>query len=601
MVIKNTGKFYVLAWGIFFSVFLCAQNALAFKLGENQIFSVDASYDISDRAEVRATLRQVGDHALFYTADDWWLGLSVVDKDTANAAILNLSNEFDKTIYPRLTQVFGSEWSPGIDNDLRITILITQIKKGTGGYFNSVDEYPKSQIAGSNEREMIYLNFLYLASDSAKGFLAHEFQHMINFYQKEKLRNSTEEIWLNEARSEYAPSLCGYDSPYEGSNLERRVKDFLRYPTDSLTEWQNEPADYAAVNLFMQYLVSRYGEQILTGMMKTEAVGIASINQALTSSGFSERFKDIFNNWTLANFVNDCQLGEGQRYCYLNSRLTYGYFHVRPQTSNLLAVREGLEFSFADSLKDWSGRWYEILPQGSGLNLIVNFQGESAADFQVALLIFNLDGSKSVRFLKLGSAGTGDDILKNFGNQISNVVLVLFSQTKQAGFTANDPAYQFSYDVRITSAGQLPSPSSMPPAPSPTSTPVLSPTPAPQIINPNFLVGSLIRVQDGIKVYIINGVYKRWLQSPQILAAYPHLVRQSIIEVTPEQANYYKDAWLIRSAGDYKVYEINGDLTKHWLNMSADEFTNSGRSWGMVYIVNVRERDLYKTGAEVLR
>jgi len=86
-----------------------------------------------------------------------------------------------------------------------------------------------------------------------------------------------------------------------------------------------------------------------------------------------------------------------------------------------------------------------------------------------------------------------------------------------------------------------------------------------------------------------------------ILAAYPHLVRQSIIEVTPEQANYYKDAWLIRSAGDYKVYEINGDLTKHWLNMSADEFTNSGRSWGMVYIVNVRERDLYKTGAEVLR
>lgn len=582
---------------IFTAGFFWCQPALAFKLGENQVFSVDASYDINDRAQIKATLRQVGDHALYYAADDWWLSLGPVEAENANAAILNLSDEFDKTIYPRLTQVFGSEWSPGIDNDLRITILITKIKKGTGGYFNSIDEYSKAQIVSSNEREMIYLNSAYLSSVSAKSFLAHEFQHMINFYQKEKLRNSLEDIWLNEARSEYASSLCGYDSPYEGSNLERRVRDFLRYPTDSLTEWQNESADYAAVNLFMQYLVSRYGEQILTKMMKTEIVGIDSINQALASAGFSERFRDIFNNWTIANFVNDCQLGEGQRYCYLNSRLTYEYFHLRPQMSNLLAVREGVNFSFADSLKDWSGRWYEILPLGSGLNLMVNFQGASATNFQAILLIFNIDGSKNIRFLKLDSAQAAGAIVPDFGNQVSGVVLVLFSQTKQSGFSANEPTYQFSYNVKITSAIKLPAASPLPPAPSPTA----APSPAPPIINPNFSDGSLIRAQGDTKVFIINGAYKRWLQSPQILAAYPHLVGQKIIEAKQEQADYYKDAWLIRTEGDYKVYEINGDGTKHWLNMSAEQFSESGRKWEMVYVVNRAERDLYKMGAEVLR
>ncbi len=600
MAIKNTKKFYWLVLGVVFGSFLCAENALAFKLGENQVFSIDASYDINDRAQINATLRQVGDHALYYAADDWWLSLGPVEAESANAAILNLSNEFDKTIYPRLTQVFGSEWSPGIDNDLRITILITKIKKGTGGYFNSIDEYSKAQIASSNEREMIYLNSIYLSSFSAKSFLAHEFQHMINFYQKEKLRNSVEDIWLNEARSEYASSLCGYDSPYEGSNLERRVRDFLRYPTDSLTEWQNESADYAAVNLFMQYLVSRYGEQILTKMMKTEIVGIDSINQALALAGFSERFRDIFNNWTVANFVNDCQLGEGQRYCYLNSRLTYEYFHLRPQMSNLLAVREGVNFSFADSLKDWSGRWYEILPLGSGLNLMVNFQGASATNFQAALLIFNIDGSKNIRFLKLDSAQAAGAIVPDFGNQASGVVLVLFSQTKQSGFSANEPTYQFSYNAKITSAAQIPAVSVLPPAP----LPAISPSPAVvslRAVNPNFPDGSLIRAKGSDKVFVIKGNYRRWLQSPQIFAAYPHFKWQNIIEVSSAQLNFYQEAWLIRAEGDFRVYEINGDQTKHWLNISAEQLVNFGRSWGAVYIVNAMERDLYKTGAEVLR
>lgn len=593
---KNTRQYYWLISGAIFLGVFGATGVQAFKLGENQNFFVDPAYDLANRTEVRATLRQVGDHALFYTADDWWSSLGTPEAEAANAAILKLGEDFDRIIYPRLTQTFGSEWSPGIDNDLRITILITKIKKGTGGYFNSIDEYPRAQIARSNEREMLYLNSLYVTSVSARDFLAHEFQHMITFYQKEKLRNVTEDVWLNEARSEYAPTLGGFDSPYAGSNLERRVKDFLRTSTDPLTEWQNESADYGAVNLFMQYLVGRYGEQILTRLMKSDAVGIASIDQALTAAGFSERFGDVFANWTVANFVNDCQLGEGQKYCYLNPRLTYEYFHLRPQMSNWLAVRDGVEFSFTDSVKDWSGRWYEILPLGSGLNLAINFQGASASNFQAALVNFGTNGTKSLRWLTMNSAQEAAVLIPDFGNQAASVVLILSNQTKQAGFSASEPTYQFSYVAKITGANQLSTPTPLLAAPSPT------PSPAPTLVaNPNFPDGSLIRAKGDTKVYIINGAYKRWLQTPQILAAYPHLSWQNVREVSLEQLNWYQEGWLVRLDGDARVYEINGDGTKHWLNMSAEQFVLSGRKWEVVYIINRAERDLYQMGADALR
>src|SRR3989339_216113 len=157
-----------------------AGRVLAFSSGEKVIFNADRVYDAQNRSQVTATLRMVSDKALFYIDDDWWNKLN--SYNLANAAIVNLAKEFDQTIYPRLTKVYGSEWSPGIDNEGRITIFIVQMKEGTGGYFNSADEFFKSQIISSNEREMIYLNSLYLGTSGVKGYLAHEFHHLINFY-----------------------------------------------------------------------------------------------------------------------------------------------------------------------------------------------------------------------------------------------------------------------------------------------------------------------------------------------------------------------------------------------------------------------------------
>jgi len=193
----------------------------AVSLGEKVDFFVDQAYDLSQREEISAALQRIGSKAYFYIDDDWWRTLEHQERQKINQALRNLDNEFYYKIYPTLTSTFGHEWRPGIDKDSRITILIHPMIKEAGGYFNSGDEYPKLQVTNSNEREMVYLNANYVTESLAKSYLAHEFTHLITFNQKERIQGVEEEIWLNEARAEYAPTLVGYDSEYGGSNLQR--------------------------------------------------------------------------------------------------------------------------------------------------------------------------------------------------------------------------------------------------------------------------------------------------------------------------------------------------------------------------------------------
>lgn len=598
---KLSNKIYLAIFSATFFSLLAISPAQAFLSGEVKTFNVDAVYDASGRTQLNATLRYVGDRAIFYIDNDWWNSLSPVDLATQKTAISNLLLEFDRTIYPKLTQVYGSEWSPGIDGDLRISILIMPMQKITGGYFNTVDEYTKKEIPRSNERELIYLNTAYLNTATAKVFLAHEFTHMINFYQKEKLRNIVEDIWLNEARAEYAATLLGYDKSYEGSNLELRVVDFLRVTTDSLTEWTNQPADYGAVNLFMQYFTARYGEQALTRAMKSNYAGIASLNESLAISGFTEKFSDIFTNWMVANYVNDCQLGQGQKFCYLNPLLDINRFRVNPLARNFLMVKDGMEFSFADAIKDWAGHWYEILPLGEGFNLKLAFEGSASSNFQVPIVIYYKNGTKEIRFLKLDARQVGQDLVSNFGSEVKGVVLMVANETKTAGFSANEKAYDFSYTATVTSLSTLPTILDPVVSPVATTTPPSVPENNSPAARPSYADGSLLRASGDTRVYVISGNYKRWIQSPAIFNAYPHFSWQNIITVSQSELDSFQDSWLIRAQGDTRVYEVNGDGTKHWLNMSAGQFSISGRVWDMVYVVNQAERDLYRTGAEVRR
>ncbi|MDP3093725.1 MAG: peptidoglycan-binding domain-containing protein [bacterium] len=422
------------------SIVFLPLKGLAFFVGETQTFNVEPVYDSSQRQQLSATLRKTTTFTYFYFDDSWWSGLSQDQQNQVTNSINNLGEEFDGKIYPLLTQNFGQEWTPGIDRDTRITILFHPMKETSGGYFNSGDEYPKAQSLKSNEREMIYINANSATSPLLKSFLAHEFQHLINFNQKERLRGVTEDVWLNEAKSEYTSTLLGYDNVYDGSNLERRVRNFLDKPYDSLTEWRNQPQDYGIANLFIQYLVDHYGIAVLKESALSSKTGIESLNEALKKLGAVDDFSQIFTNWAVAVFINSCNFGSN--YCYLNQSLRN--FKVVPQ-ANFLPPVPKTSLSVVNTTKGWAANWYKFF--GIKGDLSFEFAGSFQANssFKIPYLIEDKKGAYTIDFLNLNNLHQGKIEIEDFDKKFSSLVVIPLLLGKTTGFSETEPSIQFSW------------------------------------------------------------------------------------------------------------------------------------------------------------
>lgn len=403
---------------IIFSISLILFLGIAFQaeadvVGQKNTFYVEPTYDVSQRESVKAILVKKTSNAYFYADEDWW---GFVPQNEVYQSLTELEQEFEENIYPTLTSVFGSEWNPGIDKDSRITILIHPMKNGAGGYFRSNDEYYRVQISDSNQREMVYLNSDYITDNLAKSLLAHEFVHLITFNQKENAYNTIEEIWLNEARAEYASTLTGYDGQKK-SNLKRRIETFSKNPSDPLLEWKDHQNDYGSVNLFTHYLVDHYGIEILVDSLRSSLKGIDSLNYALEKNGFNETFEEIFFDWTIASLVNDCNYGE--KYCYLDSNLNN--FHVNSKI-NFLPVAGESTLTFSDFARRWSGNWYKII--GGKGDLKVSFTGNHKSDFFIPYITSNKTGAYQINFLELNSSNSGEIQIEDFGEEITSLYLI---------------------------------------------------------------------------------------------------------------------------------------------------------------------------------
>ncbi|MBZ9577521.1 peptidoglycan-binding protein [Patescibacteria group bacterium] len=415
----------------------------AAKVGDEDNFYIDSSYDLYNREEIEAQLLRISDSSYLYVDKSWWGKLTSKDKNRISIKLHELAEEFDEKIYPTLTSEFGSEWKPGIDNDNRVTVLFHLMKENDGGYFNNGDEYSRFQNPRSNQREMVYLNASYITNDVIKSFLAHEFLHLIAFNQKEKIQWVEEETWLNEARAEYAPTFCGYDSEYQRSNLQNRVNEFLKNPSDSITEWQGVSADYGALNVFIQYLVDHYGVKILTDSLHSSKVGIESINYALEKDGFKKDFSQIFTDWTIAVLVNDCSLGE--KYCYKNENLKN--IRIVPE-SNFLPLTSESSLLISHTTKNWAGNWQKIF--GGKDTLTFEFKGGEGNNFKLPYLVCQDSNGCSINFLSLDENQKGEIILEDFNTKYTSLTIIPSLQNKFSGFDGIEPAYLFNWKATIS-------------------------------------------------------------------------------------------------------------------------------------------------------
>lgn len=331
-----------------------------YALGDKEVFWI-SDLDAEVYYTTTATLSYLTPHLYLWVEEG---------SDFDREALEKSAERFESQTYPTNRQFFGSEWTPGVDNDPHIHILhASGLGASIVGYYSSADEYSKLANPYSNEREMFYTNAdrLQPGTESYDSILAHEFQHMIHWAV-----DRDETTWVNEGFSELASHLNGYDV----GGFDRAFSDA---PDTQLTSWPDGPGqasvNYGASFLFAAYFLERFGEQALRSVVSQQANGMAGFEAVLTEYGLT--FDDVFADWVIANYLDDPALADG-RYGYRN--LTVGRPHLDETHADYPVQR-------STTVHQYGADYIELQGQG---DLTVTFAGST----QVKLVPNDLHSGK---------------------------------------------------------------------------------------------------------------------------------------------------------------------------------------------------------------
>ena len=351
------------------------------QLRQNQAATVNEGaaftfldYDNGTVTEIAATARKVvSDGAVtlaVWVADANWDRCSrspcVTQPQVDTVARTFLRPGRDNDVYDWVTAIFGAPWGPH-----RFTNVVSAAEQTghillydidydgfptssdpvrTVGYFIAKDnflrdpQHPNPAIRTSNERLMLYVDAVLLASPSGASWdvtdrgpelvlttLAHEFQHMIHFYQKRVLQDAVSETWLNEMSSMVAEDLLAgklrvgagprgvaHDDPTAGApgNTADRLSRYNRYNYIQVTAWRGELRNYSINYALGAYLARIHGGAALFGdVVRNGQSGTAAIEAALAARGAGRSFGDVLVDWAIANLLSD-DTGAPERWRY---------------------------------------------------------------------------------------------------------------------------------------------------------------------------------------------------------------------------------------------------------------------------------------------
>lgn len=284
-------------------------NLTEYHVGDSKEFWI-TNVDTNENNLIAANLGYKTENVYFWVEE----GVSFDKKELSR-----LVTTFEDDILPTNREFFGTEWLPGIDENNRLFILFAEnIGSGIAGYFSSADAVPPQVHEFSNSHEMFMLSAdnVRLSQKFTYGVLAHEYQHMIHWFQ-----DRNESSWLNEGFSELAAFLNGYyDSGFDYL--------YLADPDIQLNDWPNSPANttphYGSSFLFVNYFLNRFGDEATQALVRNDKNGLESIDEVLASfkkmdetSGQIVTADDLFRDWIITNYVLDGRIEDG-RYDYQN-------------------------------------------------------------------------------------------------------------------------------------------------------------------------------------------------------------------------------------------------------------------------------------------
>ncbi len=160
-----------------------------------------------------------------------------------------------------------------------------------------------------------------------EGVFAHEYQHLLQYYQDPEEVN-----WVNEGLSDFAIDVTGYDfgsRPITDIGFDSHLQCFMGNlstqtdanpipsgggPENSLTLWGDQGdgeilCDYGAAFSFMEYLSSQYGRAFMSAFHRNPAEGFAGLQKVLGNKATTQV---VVHRW-LAAMALDGVLDRGAK------------------------------------------------------------------------------------------------------------------------------------------------------------------------------------------------------------------------------------------------------------------------------------------------
>ncbi len=303
-----------------------------------------------------------------------------------------LATIFDDPIYDADVAAFGAP--SDLDANGRVLILLTPVvnaltERGTSGFiagfFYGCDLLSKTACSGSNSTEIFYA----LTADptgqysdirsrqaviaSLPSVLAHEFQHMINFYQR---GNSTDALWLSEGMAHHAEDIVAGEFERRGDAANAgvfhaqnylRANRFLRSPQSVSLINDNDVGSLeqrGGAWLMIKYLAGQYGNQILANITKSR---LSSVDNVTAQTG--KTWSSLLSEWAVATWADDAPELAGvtmpKQYTYPNINIRTASTPGGQRIANSDGSLTQPFFSFADFVMQTS------LPASSEVYMLV--------------------------------------------------------------------------------------------------------------------------------------------------------------------------------------------------------------------------------------
>lgn len=272
------------------------------------------------------------------------------------------------SIYQKVVDIVGEPWGSHRYNNLiasnsnEIHIVLNKMPEMgngyIGGFFFSANNVKRSSVAYSNEGLVFFLNAKIFGTQEGNSWeitdphpqymlstLAHEFQHMIHFYQKNIVRNISSPVWLNEMASMVVEDLLAVFISGVGSGPAfgdpSRLYSHFNYPLCDLTKWYETPQ--GKCNIHSSYgqafsfgaFVARHkgGAQFIKKLVASDKNHFEAINDAVGEANNPNAYKTWLARWGASIVARNKSIQSSAQSFPENANTTVNYGFVQQGNS----------------------------------------------------------------------------------------------------------------------------------------------------------------------------------------------------------------------------------------------------------------------------